>query len=88
MSLQIKEHFIDHKSNINIHNLSQLADSPDTQDYSHRSIKMQQKRYSMLRKLVTFIMNMKTEKCVPLLSTLDRMLFMVWHTKINCQPNP
>lgn len=88
MSLQIKQHFIDPKRNINIHNLSQLAESPDTPDYSHISIKMQQKRYNMLKKLVTFIMNMKTEKCVPLLSTLDRMLFMTWHTEINCQPIP
>lgn len=58
-----------------MHNLSQLAESPNTQDYSHRSIKMQkQKRYGIVTKLVTFMI-MKTEKCV-LLSILDRMLFL------------
>lgn len=34
---------MDPNSNVNIHNLSQLAESLDVQDYRHRSTRMQQK---------------------------------------------
>lgn len=54
--------------------------------YNHRSVNIQQKESSLLRKLVTFITTMDTEKIFPVVYCRQNSV-LTWNPGINCQTN-